>query len=131
MSKISITPNNISRRAALLGIYNTFVMSDHFLSSPNLLLDFAKLTLGLRRAFGKNSKLDWGEPLLGMITTLLRGHPEQHLHTAAHAHHTTLRKQALLRRGLGFRGVGEPLPRTAGIFVFDVRKMLRFRFRNV
>ena len=25
------TPNNISRRAVLLGIYNTFVMSDHLI----------------------------------------------------------------------------------------------------
>ena len=31
-----------------------------------------------------------------------------------------LQQQTLLRRGLGFRRVGELLPRTAGIFVFDV-----------
>ena len=60
-----------------------------------------------------------------MITTLFRGHPEQYLHTPARIHHTLLQKQALLRRGLGFRSVGEPLPRTAGIFVFDVYKLLR------
>ena len=41
---------------------------------------------------------------------------------------TSPQKQTLLRRGRGFRGVGELLPRTAGIFVFDVYKMLRFRF---
>ena len=38
-----------------------------------------------------------------------------------------MQKQTLLSRGLGFKGVGELLPRTAGIFVFDVYKMLRFR----
>ena len=62
------------------------------------------------------------------MTTLFRGHPEQHLYTLARTHHTLLQKQTLLRRGLGFRGVGEPNPRTAGIFVLDVHEMLRFRF---
>ena len=43
-------------------------------------------------------------------------------------HHTPLQKQTLLRGGLGFKGVGETLPRTAGICVFGVQKMLRSRF---
>ena len=64
-----------------------------------------------------------------MIATLFRGHPEHYLHTLARTHHTQLQKQTLPRRGLGFRGVGEPLPRTAGIFVVDVYKMLRFRLQ--
>ena len=63
-----------------------------------------------------------------MITTLFRGHPELYLHTLVRTHHTVFQKQTLLRGGWGFRGVGELLPRTAGIFVFDVYKMLRFRF---
>ena len=53
--------NNISRRDILLGIYNTFVMSDHLIWSPNLLLDFANSTLRLRGAFGENAKLGGGE----------------------------------------------------------------------
>ena len=55
-----------------------------------------------------------------MITPLFRGHPEQYLHALPRTCHTQL-----LRRGLGFGGVGEPPP-LAGIFVFD--KMLRFKF---
>ena len=62
-----------------------------------------------------------GEKLFaGMITTPFRGHPEQYLHTLVHAHHAPLQKQALLCRGPGFKGVAEPLPHTAGVFVFDV-----------
>ena len=38
--------------------------------------------------------------------------------------HAPLQRQSLL----GFKGVGEPLPCTAGIFVFDVQKMLCSRF---
>ena len=97
-------------------------MSDHFSESPNLLLDFANLTLRYRRASGNSSNLVGGKLFSGMITTLFRGYPEQCLHTTQH---TPLQKQTLLRRGLGFRGVGETLSRTAGIFVFDVWKMLR------
>ena len=118
---------NISRRAVLLGIYSTVVMSDHLKCSPNLLLDLANSTLGFRRAFGENSKLVGGKFFLRMITTLYRGHPEQYLHTVARTYHAPLQKQTLLCRGLGFRGVGEPIPRTAVIFVFDVYKMLCFR----
>ena len=55
-----------------------------------------------------------------MMTTLFCGRPEQY---AARTHHTLLQKHTLLRRGLGFRGVAEPLPGTAG-FGFDVYKML-------
>ena len=61
------------------------------------------------------------------LPTLFRGYPEQYLHTLARTHHAPLEKQTL-RRGLSFKGVGEPLPRTAGICVFDVHKMLRFSF---
>ena len=50
--------------------------------------------------------------------------PEQYVRT----HHTLLEKHTLLRLGLGFRGVGEPNPRTGGIFGFGVWKMLHFRF---
>ena len=48
-------PNNISRRAVLLGIYSTFVMSDNLIQSLNLHLDFATSTLGFRMAFCENS----------------------------------------------------------------------------
>ena len=60
-------PNKFSRRAALLG--------NHFKYSPNLLLDFARSTMGFRRAFAKTR--NWvGEAFSGMITTLFRGRPE-------------------------------------------------------
>ena len=108
-------------------------MSDHLIYSPNLLLDFANSTLGFRKTFGENSELVRGKLFSWMITTLFRGHPEQYLQTLAHTHthHAPLQRQTLLRRGLGIKGVGEPLPRTAGIFVFDVSKMLRLRLRSV
>ena len=80
------------------------------------------------RLAAKNSKLGGGKLFCGMITTLFRGHPELYLHTLVRRHHTVFQKQTLLRRGWGFKGVDELLPRTAGIFVFDVYKMLRFRF---
>ena len=38
---VTQTPRTKSRRAALLGIYSTVVMSDHLIYSPNLLLAFA------------------------------------------------------------------------------------------
>ena len=87
-----------------------------------------ELDLGISEGFRQKLEIGWGEAFSGMITTLFRGHPEQYLHTLARTRHTPLQKQTLLRRGLGFRGVGEPLPRTAGIFGFDVWKMLHFRF---
>ena len=38
---VTQTPRaKFSRRAGLLGIYSTFVMSDHLIYSPNLLLNF-------------------------------------------------------------------------------------------
>ena len=63
---VTQTPrNNISRRAVSLGIYSTFVMSDHCISSPNRLLDVANSTWGFRRAFGKNSNLVGGKLFRG------------------------------------------------------------------
>ena len=70
---------------------------------------FANSTLGFRRAFCENSNLDGGKLVSGMMTTMFHGHPEQYTHTRARTHHTLLQKQILLRRGLGLRGVGEPL----------------------
>ena len=58
------TPNKISRRAVLLGVSRTFVMSDHLISSPNLLLDLTNSTLGFRKAFGETR--NWvGEAFCG------------------------------------------------------------------
>ena len=65
---------------------------------------------GFWSALGRQLEFEWGN-VWGMMTTLFRGHPEQCIQT-----HPLLQKQILLRRGLCFRGVGEPLPRTAGIF---------------
>ena len=62
------------------------------------------------------------------MTTPFRGHPEQYLQTLVCTHRTPLQKQTLLHRGLGFRAVGKPLPHTAGIFVFDIYKVLRLDF---
>ena len=88
-----------------------------------------ELDLGISEGFRRKLE-DWvgGKLFSGMITTLFRGHPEHYLHTLTRTRHTLLQKQTLLRRGLGFRAVGEPLPRTAGIFGSDVWKMLHFRF---
>ena len=83
---------------------------------------------GLHRASCENSNLGGGKLVSGMMTTLFRRRPKQYLHTIARTHRTVLQKLALLRRGLGFRRVSEPLPNTADIFVFVVYKMLRFRF---
>ena len=63
---VTQTPRTISRTAVFLGIYNTFVMSDHLLLSPDILLDFANSTLGFRRAFCENSNLDGGKLVSGM-----------------------------------------------------------------
>ena len=38
---VTQTPRTISRRAVVLVIYSTFVMSDHLIQSPDILLDFA------------------------------------------------------------------------------------------
>ena len=98
-----------------------FVMWDHRIASPNLITSGrCELDLGISEGFRQKLEIGWGEAFSGMITTLFRGHPEQYLHTLARTCHTPLQKQTLLRRGLGFRGVGEPLPRTAGSFGFDV-----------
>ena len=76
-----------------------------------------ELDLGIVEGVRRKLEIGWGEAISELITTPFRGHPEEHFHTLAHTGHTPLQKQALLRRGLGFRGVGESLPRTAGIFV--------------
>ena len=62
-----------------------------------------------------------GNLVSGMITTLFRGHAEQYLHTPARAHHTLLQKQTLRRRGLGFRGVGEPFHVQPALFLMFIR----------
>ena len=95
-----------------------------------------RLDLGISEGFLRKLEIGWREVFSEMIPTLFRGHPE-HLHTpnnishpSAHTPHPQM--PTLLRRGLGFRGVGEPLPRTAGIFAFDADKMLRFQvFKSV
>ena len=71
-------------------------MSDHCISSPNLLLDVANSTLGFRRLSAK-TRIGWGEAFSGMITTLFHGHPEQYLHTLvalARTRHTPLQRRA-------------------------------------
>ena len=87
-----------------------------------------ELEFRISEGFGSKRELGLGGAFRGMMTTRFRRHPEQYLHTLVRVHHTLLQKKTLLRQGLGFRSVGEPLPRTAGIFVFDAYKMLRFRF---
>ena len=93
--------------------------SDHFMSS-NLLLDVANSTLGFWRASAKTRNWLGGSFFGDDHDTVSRTPRTIASHPSARTHHTPLQKQTLLRRGLGFRGVGEPLPRTAGIFVFDV-----------
>ena len=119
-------PEQNLQRSGFTRIYSFFVMSDHLIYSPNLLLDFANSTLGFRRAFRRKLEIGWGEAFFGddhdtvsWTPRTISPHPSVH---------TPLQKQTLLRRGLGFKGVGEPLPLTAGIFVFDAYKMLRFGF---
>ena len=86
-------------------------------------------TLFYSRNFGLSAKtrIGWVESFFGDDHDTVSRPPKQHLHTLAHTPHSTS-KQTLGRRDLGFRGVGELLPRTAGIFLIDVHKMLRFRF---
>ena len=100
-------------------------MSDPLLLSPSLLLDFANSTLG----FGISAKnRNWvGGSFFGDGHDTVSRTPRTISPYLAHTHRT-LQKQTLPRRGLGFRGVCELLPRAAVIFVFDVYKMLRFRF---
>ena len=105
--------------------------------SPNLLCeldleiseDFRR-KLEISEGFRRKLEIVWGEALFGDDHDTVSRTPRAilNLHTRARTHRTVLQKHPLLRRGLGFRGVGELLPRTAGIFVVDVYKMLRFRF---
>ena len=100
------------------------MLSDHVIHIVTQLTSgLGELDLGISESFLRKLELGRGTLVSGMMTTLFCGRPEQYART----HHTLLQKHTLLRRGLGFRGVGEPLPRTAG-FVFDVYKMLCFRF---
>ena len=121
---VTQTPRTISPEEPFCSVFTVLSCCRTILhiQSPNLLLDFATSTLGFRRVFCENSNLGGGTLVSGKMTTLFCGRPEQYART----HHTLLQKHTLLRRGLGFRGVGEPLPRTAGC-VFDVYRMLCFR----
>ena len=50
-----------------------------------------ELDLGILEGFRQNLEIGWGEAFFsGMITTVLRGQPEQSLHTLACTHHTPL-----------------------------------------
>ena len=79
-------------RAALLGIHSTFVMSDHLIESPNLLLAFANSTLGFRRAFCENSNLGWGEACFGDDDDIVSRTPRAISPHPARTHHTLLQK---------------------------------------
>ena len=68
----------------------------------------------LFRGLGRKLEVGWGELFRRMLTTLFHEHPEHYLHTLVRTRHTLLQKQTLRCGGLGFRDVGEPLPRTAG-----------------
>ena len=85
------TPNNITRRgrAVLLGIYSTFVMSDHLILVTKPTSGLCELDLGISEGFLRKLEFGWGKLVSGMVTTLLRGHPEQHLHTLARTPHAT------------------------------------------
>ena len=88
-----------------------------------------ELDLGISEDLRQKLEVGWGGKLFSVIiTTLFRRHPDQYHHALARTHHAPLQKQTLLRRGLGFTGVAEPLPHAAGIFDFNVKKMFRFRF---
>ena len=102
-------------RTVLLGVYSTSVLSDHLLSSPNLLLDFAISTLGFRKAFGEHSKLGGGAFYGDDHDTVLRDAPNN-LHTLGPSLHTP--RTTSKANPPGFKGVGEPLPCTAGISCF-------------
>ena len=91
MTTLLRRPRTISpEEPFLLGIYSTFVMLDHFIQSPDLLVEFANSTLGFRRAFCKNS----GQALFGDDHDNVSGrHPEQYLHTLPHTHHIPLKNK--------------------------------------
>ena len=78
-----------------------------------------KPTSGLCQ-FVENSKLGGGKFFSGTITTLFRGHTETMApHPSAHTPHTTSKANPPTPRSGPLKVVGEPLPRTADIFVFD------------
>ena len=101
------------------------MLSDHVIHIvPQLTSGLGELDLGISESFLRKFELGRGDACFGDDDNIVLRTPRT---ICAHAPHTLLQKHTLLRRGLGFRGVGEPLPRTAG-FVFDVYKMLCFRF---
>ena len=89
-----------------------------------------RLDFGISEGFRQELEIGWGEAISGDDHDTVSGTPRTISPHPARTHHAVLQKQTLLRRGLGFRGVGELLPRGAGIFVFYVLKMLRFHFRD-
>ena len=121
----------ICNRAVLLAIKSTSVMSGRLIYSPNLLLDFANSTLRCRKAFGEKSKLGGGSFLDTDHDTVSRTPRTVPPHPSALILNTTSKNKPSYADVWALKGVGEPLPRTAGIFVFDVYKTLRFRFGSV
>ena len=87
-----------------------------------------ELDFGISEGFRRKIEIGWGGSFFGDDHDTDSRTPRTISPYLERRHHTVLQKQTLLHRGLGFRGVGELLPRTAGIFVFDGYKMLRIRF---
>ena len=99
-------------------------MSDHLIHIVTKLTSgVCELDLGISESKLRKLELGRGDACFGDDDNIVLRTPRT---ICAHAPHTLLQKHTLLRRGLGFRGVGDPLPSTAG-FVFDVCKMLCFR----
>ena len=58
---VTQTPNNISRRTVLLGIYNTFVLSDHLIHIVTQLASgLCELDLGISESFLRKLELGLG-----------------------------------------------------------------------
>ena len=106
---VTQTPRKICRRAVLLCIYSTFVMSDHLYIVTKPTSGLCKLDFGISEGFLRKLELGWGEADFGDDDDIVFADTPNNLRTRACTHHTLLPKQTLLCRGLGFRGVGEPL----------------------
>ena len=84
---VTQTPNNISRRTVLLGIYNTFVLSDHLIHIVTKLTSgLCELDLGIAESFLRKLELGRGDACFGDDDNIVLRTPRT---ICAHTPHTT------------------------------------------
>ena len=84
---VTQTPNNISRRTVLLGIYNTFVLSDHLIHIVTKLTSgLCELDLGIAESFLRKLELGRGDACFGDDDDIVLRTPRT---ICAHTPHTT------------------------------------------